>query len=114
MKKKPARTKKSSAFAKNLKAVLEERSVSQRSAGELAGVSVSVVNDWLSGSLPHDLVAVQKLCKGLKVDFEWLLTGEQNRVAAKDVPLSEIFNITEEPDFSGIFEITARRLRKKG
>jgi len=110
---KPARRRIDSPFGKNLKKVLDERAISQRGAAELAGVQVSVINGWLTDSIPHDLSAVQKLCRGLKVDFEWLLTGERSKLNMGDVPLSEIFDVTDEPDFNGIFEVSARRLRRK-
>lgn len=110
---KPTRKRISSPLGKNLRKVLEERAISQRGAAELAGVQVSVINGWLTDSIPHDLSAVQRLCRGLKVDFEWLLTGERSKLNIGDVPLSEIFDVEDEADFSGVFEISARRLRRK-
>lgn len=110
----PKRKRLDSPFAKNLAKVLKERAVSQRAAAELAGVPVSVVNDWLAGAVPHDLTAVQKICRSLKIEFEWVLTGERSNLNMTDVPLSEIFDFNDEPDFSGFFEISARRLKRKG
>lgn len=110
---KPIRTKANSPFARNLKAVLEERGVAQKSAAELAGVSAPTINDWLAGSQPTDPIAVQRLCRALKVDFEWALTGEKSRVAGNETSLAEIFDEQDEPTFSGIFKIEAKRLKKR-
>lgn len=106
--------KSKSPFAQNLKSVLSERGITQKAAAELADVPASTVGDWLSGVMPTDPLAVQRLCRALKCDFEWLLTGQKGRADFSEVPLSEIFNVTDEPTFSGFFEISARRLRKKG
>ncbi|MGK5087041.1 helix-turn-helix transcriptional regulator [Bdellovibrionota bacterium FG-2] len=110
---KPIRTKAHSPFAKNLKAVLAERGVSQKVAAELAGVTPATLNDWLGGTQPSDSIAVQRLCRALKADFEWILTGEKSRIEGKDLSLSELFEIQDDPAFSGIFMIEAKRLKKR-
>lgn len=112
--KKPIRMKAISPFARNLKAVLAERGVSQKMAAELAGVSAPTVNDWLAGSQPTDALAVQKLCRALKISFEWALTGATSQVTGSDATLAEIFDVHDEPTFSGIFKIEAKRLKKRG
>ena len=109
-----AKTKTKSPFAQNLKSVLSDRGITQKAAAELANVPASTIGDWLSGVMPSDPLAVQRLCRALKCDFEWLLTGAKGRTNFSEIPLSEVFDITDEPDFSGFFEISARRLRKKG
>ncbi|MGE4107730.1 MAG: helix-turn-helix domain-containing protein [Bacteriovoracia bacterium] len=106
--------KSNSPFAQNLKSVLVDRGISQKAAAELADVPPSTVGDWLSGVNPTDALAVQRLCRALKCDFEWLLTGQKGRTDFSEIPLGEIFDVQDEPDFSGFFEITARRLKKKG
>jgi len=113
-KKKPARKRVNSPFAKNLKEILEERDLSQKAAAAIAEVAPATIADWLSGSMPNDPIAVQRLCKGLNCSFEWLLTGAQTTVDQKNISLSELFNFEEEPSFSGIFEISAKRLKRKG
>ncbi len=111
---KPIRTKANSPFSKNLKAILEERGISQKSAAELAGVTPTTLNDWLGGTQPSDAIAVQRLCRALKCDFEWILTGQKSRLEGKDLSLAEIFDVQDEPSFSGIFKIEAKRLKKRG
>ena len=114
MKIKTTKSKPHSAFSRNLKRLLEERAISQRKAAELAEVSTSTFNDWLAGAAPSDFEAIQRLCRALNADFEFLLTGQKGRADFANIPLAEVFDIQDEPDFSGFFEITARRLRKKG
>lgn len=113
MRDRTSKQKSKSPFAQNLKSILAERGITQKAAAELADVPPSTVGDWLSGVMPTDPLAVQRLCRALKTDVEWLLTGQKGQSDFSGVPLSEIFDITDEPDFSGFFEISARRLKKK-
>lgn len=110
----PARKKIQSPFSKNLEKVLAERGISQRSAAELAGVPVATLNDWLTGTQPADLFAVQKLCRAIKCNFEWMLTGAEDHVDPRNLSLSEIFDVQDDATFSGIFQIEAKRLKRKG
>lgn len=115
-KSRPARKRIESPFAKNLKAILTERGISQTAAASIAGVSPATVNDWLYASAaPNNLIAIQKLCRAMNCDFEWLLTGSQSKVDLKEIALTELFESEADPSFSGIFQIEAKRLRvKKG
>lgn len=54
---KPARKKVQSPFARNLKAILAERGLSQKAAAEVANVTPATLNDWLAGSNPSDHLA---------------------------------------------------------
>ena len=113
-KKKPARKRVSSPFAKNLKSILDERGLNQKSAAAIAEVAPATIADWLSGSMPNDPIAVQRLCKALNCSFEWLLTGTEHTVDKQSIALSELFDFEIDPTFSGIFEISAKRLRRRG
>ncbi len=110
---KPVRKKNQSPFAKNLKAILAERGLSQKAAAEVAGVTPATLNDWLAGSVPNDHIAVQRLARALDCSFEWLLTGSETKPDSKSISLTELFESEIDPSFSGIFEISARRLRRK-
>ena len=112
-KKKPIRKRVDSPFGSNLKAVLKERGITQRGAAEVMGISVAVVHDWLQGAYPNDPNAVLKFCKAIGCDFQWLLTGERS-LSSKASPISEVFETQDEPSFSGIFMIEAKRLKKRG
>jgi transcriptional regulator with XRE-family HTH domain len=110
--KKSVKTKKS-VFAKNLKQILAERGISQRGAADLAKTNPSVINDWLSGTQPLNLDSVVLLCRALKCDFQWLLTGTRSELISKELSLSELFEVQAEPSTSGIFMIEAKRLKRR-
>jgi transcriptional regulator with XRE-family HTH domain len=113
-KRKPARKRIESPFRKNLKRILEERGIAQKAAAAIAEVTPATMSDWVSGgSVPHDHQKIQKLCRALKCDFEWLLTGSQSRTDINDISMTELFDSEPDPTFSGIFEISAKRLRRK-
>ncbi len=110
---KPNRKKVQSPFAKNLKAILAERGLSQKAAAEMAGTSTSTINDWLASVQPTDMMCVQRLARALKIDFELLVTGSQSRIDIKDISMTELFDSEPDPSFSGIFQISATRLKRK-
>lgn len=110
---KPARKKVESPFAKNLKSLMTDRELTIKAVAEISGVSTSVVGDWLSGSVPHDLTRVSKLASTLQCDFQWLLTGERTPTKSKELVLADVFDIESDPAFTGIFMIEAKRLKKK-
>ena len=113
-KKKPARKRVQSPFAKNLKSILEERGLNQKSAAAIAEVAPATIADWLAGASAANPLALQRLCRALNCDFEWLLTGTQSERSIKDISMTELFMAEPDPTFSGIFEIQARRLKRKG
>ncbi|MBY0314590.1 MAG: helix-turn-helix domain-containing protein [Bdellovibrionales bacterium] len=113
-KQKPMRKKIESPFCKNLSSILAERGISQKAAAAMAEVTPATMSDWVSGnSLPHDHLKIEKLCRALSCDFQWLLTGIHSRVDLQNVSLAELFEGEDDPMFSGVFEISARRLRRK-
>jgi len=111
--KRPTRKKVESPFAKNLQLILEERSISQTAAAEIAGVGISSINDWLNGVQPHDLRPIIKLCEALSCDFQWLLTSTKSKTTSKNISLHELFEIEEGTSFSGIYKIEAKRLKRR-
>ena len=108
----PRRKRVDAPFAENLKKILAERGVSIRAAAELARIPASVISSWISGGMPHDLIAVQRLSSALKVNFEFLLTGKNTQVEKTDISLSELFT-EEKSGFEGIYKITATKLVRK-
>lgn len=112
--KKPQRLK-LAPFAKTLKALMKERSLTMREVGKMAGISPSTVNDWQSGSTPENYMAVKKLAKELDVSFSFLLTGEEEAKFKNQLPsVTEVFDDGGEL-FDGYAKITIQRLipRKK-
>jgi len=83
-------------------------------AAAMAEVTPVTMSDWVSGtSLPHDHLKVEKLCRALGCDFQWLLTGIHSRSDLQNLSMSELFESEDDPMFSGVFEISARRLKRK-
>lgn len=113
-KNKPARKKVESPFAGNLKILMRDRVLNAKAIATLADVSPSVVQDWLTGAVPHDLGKIANLSVKLNTDFMWLLTGQQGQVDTKGLSLEQIFDIEHDSSFSGIFMLEAKRLRRKG
>ena len=114
-KKRPARKKVSSPFSKNLKAILSERGLSQSAAAVIAQVSPATIHDWIyssGGGAPSDPMALQRLCRALNCNMEWLLCGSTTPVDSKEISLAELFQSEPDPTFSGIFSIEARRLTR--
>ncbi len=93
--------------------MITERGLTQKAIAQLADVPVSTVCGWVSGVLPTDPLAAYRLAKALNVDFQWLLTSESSKGRPSEIPISEIFDLQDEPAMTGMFGITARRLKKK-
>lgn len=102
-----------SPFSENLRKVSEERQLSQRAIAEIAGIPLSTLNTWLNGAIPTDHMAVLKLCKALSLDYQWLMTGEVSNSRVGDLRLDQIFSIEDDASFSGIFQIEAKRLKRR-
>lgn len=110
-KRKPARKRVDSPFGKNLQRVMKENNLSLKKTAEICGLGSTVIHEWINGSQPHDMAAVLRLCKAVKCDFKWILTGEKSELG--DLDLKDIFNIENDPTFSGLFLLEAKRLKRK-
>ncbi|WP_374032203.1 helix-turn-helix domain-containing protein [Bdellovibrio bacteriovorus] len=98
-------------FAANLKLVLKERGLSSRAGAEIAGVPASTFSQWLAGTVPLDLESVHRFAKGVGVDFQWLLIGKTEPPPV--VSIKDFYDVSDEPDLSGVFLIEAKRLKPK-
>lgn len=93
---------------------MEERRLDVQQIAKLANVSRSVVNDWLKGSNPHDLLAVADLAKALGVPFKSLLLGLTDEQAG----LQSVHELYDEVEFFGglcrvsITKLVPRNARK--
>jgi transcriptional regulator with XRE-family HTH domain len=94
-------------FKSILSSLMKERDLTLKQVAELAGVSASVVQNWLEGKNPHDLQAVSKLAKSLGVSFKSLLLGEPES-NQKPGSIAELFE--EQQWFDGYAKITISRL----
>lgn len=90
---------------------MEERGLSVRALAEMASVSPSVVQSWLSKANPHDLRAVARLAKALNLSFKELLLGENEQVSVREATLVDVFE--EHEFFEGVCRVTIRKLVPK-
>jgi len=100
-------------FMTNLKEVLDRRNLTQKAVAEICEVSPSIVNGWMTGSLPKNMQPILRLCQSLKIDFQWLLTNTRSSVKPEDMDLEDIFEIEDDPLFSGLFLLEGKRLKRK-
>lgn len=98
-------------FAKILKHVMDERALSVGAVAEMAGVSRSVVQSWTYNANPHDLQAVARLAKALKMNFKELLLGEADHEPTREISFQDLFE--EGEVFEGICKINIQRLVPK-
>lgn len=95
-------------FGSILKKIMEDRGLSVRAVAELAGVSPSVAQSWISKANPHDLQSVARLAKGLNISFKELLLGEAEPANTGQISIKDFF---EEKDFfEGICKVSIQRL----
>lgn len=97
-------------FGGILTKIMEERHLTLKEVAALSGVSVSVVENWLSGSNPHDLKAIDRLSQKLGVPFKKLLLGVAETVDAPTA-LTDLFD--EQDFFDGLARIKIQRLMPK-
>lgn len=96
-------------FRKILAALMAERRLSIQQVSDLAGVSRSVVADWVKGANPHDLLAVERLADALGISFKSLLLGTEEAKDARGLKsISEIYDEVE--FFEGLCRVTIKKL----
>jgi transcriptional regulator with XRE-family HTH domain len=94
-------------FGRALRALMQERHLTLKQVAELAGVSTSVVQNWLEGKAPHDLKAVARLAQALGIGFKALLVGEPENIGSGSA-LSDLFQ--EQDLFDGLCKLSIKRL----
>lgn len=97
-------------FPTILSKIIQERRLTLKEVAALAGVSISVIENWLSGSVPHDLAAVDRLAGKLGIPFKKLLLGLNETV---DAPSSIGQLFTEQELFEGLVKLKITRLNPK-
>ena len=110
-KKRAKRRRIESPFGRILKAILAEQGITYRQAASFAGVPNSVLHAWITGGAPQDLLAVARLAKVLRCDFQMLLTGVPSEGSVPSNSLAQIFEINPDEELSGIFLVEAKRLK---
>lgn len=97
-------------FGARLRKIMDERNLTVRAVAEMAGVTGSVIQSWISKAAPHDLEAVGRLAKALNVGFKEILLGEP------EVDESPELMFEAQDWFEGICKVKIQRLvpRKGG
>ena len=54
-----------SKFSTILTSLMKEKKITVREAANIAGVAKSTIDNWRSGAMPEDFLAVKKLAKAL-------------------------------------------------
>ena len=57
--------------------------------------------------------AILKLCNATGEDFQHLLTGVRKDLKVGTLKLEDLFEVEAAPDFSGLFLIEAKRLKRR-
>ena len=97
-------------FPKMLKKLLKDRTITQKQAASLAGVTESVMSDWINGCAPQNLVAVKRLAKSLGVSVSYLLFGSSDDDGFK-VSLEELIQAEDTPIMSGYYKIELTKIK---
>lgn len=87
---------------------MAEHGIGVREAARIAGVSPSTVSGWMSGTMPDNFIAVQKLAGSLGVTLSFLLTGIDDHLSSKS-SVTEIFK-DGGTLFDGFAKISIQRL----
>lgn len=94
-------------FGKILSKVMKERQLTIQTIANLAGVNKSVVHGWMTGTTPHDLIAVGKLSKALGIGFRELILGE----AEMPLTISSLdMQFDKQVVFEGVCEVTIKKI----
>lgn len=83
-----------------VKAMLNERDMSQASFARSIEVSPQTLSGWFSGRNSPNVEAVVKMCDSLQVSPSWLLTGREDSVAHQSL-------VTEDTVCIPLFEVEA-------
>ena len=89
---------------------MKERKLTVKEIAALAGVNSSVIQNWLSGQNPHDLIAIDRLSQKLGVSFKKLLLGISEAVDT-NTAISELYD--ESDLFEGLCRVKVIKLNPK-
>ena len=101
-------------FKDVLQRIMLERGLTPVQVGALAGVSRSVVADWISGAAPRDLVAIGSLARALGLSMRQLLLDEAEESEASLIKSADPLDAFEaQPFLDGVFRVSFQRLTPK-
>ena len=96
-------------FSSNLREIMKDRGLTLKDISLLAGVRTSVVQNWVEGKNPHDLMAVNHLSKRLGIPLATLLLSDEEEI--KTHTIEQMFSESEFTE--GIFKISIKKLSPK-
>ena len=94
-------------FGVRLRKIMDDRRLTVRAVANMAGVTSSVIQSWISKAAPHDLAAVGRLAQALNVGFKELLLGEPEHHENLEA------SFEAEDFFEGICRIKVQKLSAK-
>lgn len=65
-------------FIKQLKKIMIDKNLNQKSLGKLIGVNQQMISRWLTGSYNPAFSSIQKLAKALNVPVNYLMEDRNN------------------------------------
>ena len=72
-------------FLENLKDELSYQGLTQKELSEKTGISVNTIRGWFSKDLVPDVFNAVKIAQALNLSVEYLATGKDNNLAAKEL-----------------------------
>ena len=90
------KNKKKLEILKRLCLIIDEANVSQAGIARALGTSPALISRWKKGDITPSIESYEKLCKFLKYDVDWLLTGENYSLNKSYKKLSENLILGEE------------------
>lgn len=88
--------------------LMNEQGISIKELSFLSGVPQSTISHMKNNRQPRDISTVMAVAQALNVSLYYLLYGQQDPTAKADVMTDLASEL-----FSGVFEITVKKIRKK-
>lgn len=88
--------------------LMNEQGISIKELSFLSGVPQSTISHMKNNRQPRDISTVMAVAQALNVSLYYLLYGQQDPTAKADVMTDLASEL-----FSGVFEVTVKKIRKK-
>lgn len=95
-------------LAEVLKRELKKQHISVKLLSKETGVAVSTIHEWLGGRNPRNIVQAKKVANFLGIGLNNLLFDEVEETEAISIQ-----KVLKDEVFSGVFEITIKRIKDK-
>jgi transcriptional regulator with XRE-family HTH domain len=91
-----------------LKRELKKQKLTVKELSKEAGVPVSTLHEWMSGRSPRNIVQAKKVANHLGISLNRLLFDQ-----AEEHEAISLESVIKDEIFSGVFEITLKRVKNK-